>query len=338
MSSIIIAASPATMMASLGAMADAHSRLSESFASNPALGDYATMQTQLFLVAAQGGDVSLAGGRSLPSDKSLGAIDDVRMIYLPSFQIADTTKLETVLNGAGRLHGWLAKQHGKGRLIGACGASVGHLAAAGLLDGATAAIHPRLVTSFRRLFPKVQVDTLNSVVETERLMTCGPDSAAADLVLRMFAVAHGPAVARGLRLREPVASGATAPSLSADPIVTEAKLWIQERFTQHVNIGELAAMLGVSHQTLLRRFRAAGEETPRVFATRLRIDAAASMLSDTARPVSEIAHLIGYSDIVAFRDMFVQYKGCSPSDYRRMKRAGTSAISKKTDDAVRHRH
>ncbi|WNG26677.1 helix-turn-helix domain-containing protein [Cystobacter fuscus] len=317
MTTIAIVASPETFIASLGAMVDAHSRLGESFSANPPLGDYAQMQTRLALVAAQGGKLSLAGGRSLEPDMSLGRLGDVRLIYLPSFQIADLDRLGDLLEKAAPLHRWLREQHRGGRLIGACGASVCHLAAAGLLNGCSAAVHPRLVTSFRHMFPAVTIDSFKPVVSADRLMTCGPDVANARLVFHMIAAAFGISVACHLFLREPATFQEPLCEVATDPLVAEAKLWMQERFARDFQIGELAALLGVSHQTLLRRFHAAGEGTPRAFVQKIRFDTAATMLVETQKTVAEIAQLVGYSDIASFREMFVQRAGMTPNQYRK---------------------
>jgi transcriptional regulator GlxA family with amidase domain len=314
MATIAIVASPGTFIASLGAMIDAHSRLGESYAANPALGDYARMETRLVLAATRRGRLELAGGRSLDPDLPLEAIDEARMIYLPSFQVADPDRLKELLDNA-PLHAWLRRQHARGRLIGACGASVCHLAAAGLLDGRNAAVHPRLVTQLRRLFPAVRIDTGNPVVHAGHLLTCGPDAANSRLVFDMLAATFGMTLAHNLFQRE-TADMAIAPGAATDPLVIEAKLWMQERFARDFQIGELAGLLGVSHQTLLRRFLAAGESAPRAFVQKMRADAAATMLNETRRSVAEIAQLVGYNDIAAFRAMFQKHKGMSPNRYR----------------------
>lgn len=315
MATIAIVASPNSFTASLGALTDAHSRLGEAFAANPALGDYSRMQTCLALVSTDGGRVTLAGGRSMDTDMPLRQLVSPRIVYLPSFQIADTDRLRDLMDDAAPLHDWLRKQHAAGLLIGAAGASVCHLAAAGLLDGRPAAVHPRLLTSFRRLFPAVALDTLNPVVRADRVMTCGPDIANARLVFHLIAAGFGVGVARNLFHREPDESHA-----SSDPVVGEAKLWMHERFARNFQISELASVLGVSHQTLLRRFHAAGEESPRAYAQKIRADSAAIMLTETRRSVAEIGQLVGYSDIASFRKMFGRRMGMTPGAYRRASR------------------
>ena len=318
MTHIAVVASRRTFIASLGAMVDAHSRLGEPFAANPALGDYAQMQTSLAIVPAAGEEVVLAGGRTMKADASLKTVGRPRLIYLPSFQFADPDEVAAITSSYADLHGWLDVQHSGGALIGACGTSVCHLAAAGLLDGQAAAVHPRLVTSFRTLFPAVKIDTLNSVVQSRQLVMCGPDLANARLVTMMLSNVFGVESVRNLAMREPTSEAATDPTV--DPLLAEARMWIRDRFARSLRISDMAAALGVSHQTLLRRFRMAGEGSPRTFVQKIRMDAAASMLRETQRPVSEIAQLVGFTDIASFRLIFTRHMKQSPSRYRKAAR------------------
>src|SRR3546814_1895389 len=76
-------------VAPLGAMIDAHARLGEVFATNPALGDYARMQTALRLFAAAGDRIELVGGRRIEPDAQLADAESPRLVFLPSFQLTD---------------------------------------------------------------------------------------------------------------------------------------------------------------------------------------------------------------------------------------------------------
>ena len=308
-------------VAPLGAMIDAHARLGEVFATNPALGDYARMQTGLRLLAAAGERIELVGGRVLPADTPLAGADAPRLVFLPSFQLPDPDAFEALMPAFAPLHAWLCDRRREGVEIGACGASVLHLAAAGLLDGRPCAAGPRLVGAMRRLFPRVIVDTGNVICRADNVWTCSRDAESAALVARLFAEAFSITLGRSLAAREP--PGALAGPLAAetDPFVARAQLWIRDRFTRRFRIGDLARDLGVSHQSLIRRFRAAGSATPREFVQRTRVDAATAMLAETRRSVGEIAQLVGYADVASFRRVFAAATGVSPSAYRRAQRA-----------------
>ncbi|MBV1688955.1 helix-turn-helix domain-containing protein [Novosphingobium sp. G106] len=305
-------------------MLDAHARMGEAFVANPALGNYASMHTSLRLTCPLPGPLTLSGGRRMGPDCPLSQLDDVRLIYLPSFQIVDPDMIIDNLRGMEAFHAWLRARGEDGVLIGACGASVFHLAVAGLLADRHVTLHPRLVTTFRKLFPAVPVDHIDTMSVSGRIMTCGPDSDNPALVLRLLGEAFSIAVAQSLALREPSGRPGQQSEYALDPVVLRAQLWIRERFTRTFRIADLAMELGVSHQALIRRFRAAGADTPRAFAQQVRVDSAASMLLETNRSITEIAQLVGYADVASFRQVFMAKFGMNPSAYRASRRTGAA--------------
>ena len=320
MSTIAILASHRSYVASLGAMIDAHARLGELFESNPALGDYAEMHTRLVLASVSHDHVELAGGRQLACDTAFAALGEVRMAYLPSFQILDPEQLDAILADAAPFHQWLARLGEAGIHIGASGASVFHLAAAGLLDGQECAVPDALSPAFRQRFAKVRVVEANPLCVSGRCITCVHDFGCPALVIRLFTEAFSPAIAQSIALRAPPEAHAPQLGPFVDPLVARAQLWIRDRFTRDFRIGDLAAELGTSHQSLIRRFRAADGDTPRNYVQRIRAETAASMLLETNRSIAEIAQLVGYKDIASFRQVFMTIQGMSPGAFRKRAR------------------
>lgn len=317
MSIIVVAASQGTYTASLGAMSDAHARLGETFATNPALGDYATMETRLVLASVQGGRIGLAGGRTLEPDDRLANLPEARIVFLPAFQAPDPQLALENVQACAAFHAWLRRQHGQGALVAACGASVLHLAAAGMLDGAECSVPARLHPLFEERFPGAYVTDSAPIVESGGLFTCARDADNAALVLRVMGTAFSASVAQGLAQRERPSGMAPLPT---DPLVARAQLWIRDHFASDFAIADLAARLGTSHHALIRHFRLAGEDTPRAYAQRLRIEAAAISLIETRRSVAEIAQLVGYSDIPSFRRVFTRRMGMTPGEWRKAQR------------------
>jgi transcriptional regulator GlxA family with amidase domain len=322
MSTIVIACSPGTYLASLGAMSDAHARLGEAFATNPALGDYATMETRLVVMAAAGGRIELAGGRKFEADDRLANLAEARIVYLPAFQAPAPERALEAVRGCAAFHAWLRQRHKAGALIAACGASVLHLAVAGLLDGTACSAPARLHPLIEAHFPETMVDGSEPIAERDRVFTCARDADNAALVLRLIDRAFSAAIAQGLAQRERPAGVAPLP---ADPLVARAQSWIRDHFASDFAIADLAGQLGTSHQALIRRFRLAGEGTPRAYAQRLRVDAAAISLVETGRSVAEIAQLVGYADIPSFRRVFTRRMGMPPGEWRRRERSRSAA-------------
>src|SRR3546814_93655 len=282
------------------------------------------MQTARLLVAAAGDRIELVVGRRIEPVAQLADAESPRLVFLPSFQLTDPDAFGARVPAFAAFHAWLRARGGEGVEIGACGASVLHLAAAGLLDGRPCAAGPRLVGPLRRLFPQVQVDTDNVIRRAGHLWTCSRDAESAALIARMFAEAFSLTLGRSLAAREPPGPQAGPLAAATDPFVARAQLWIRDRFTQRFRIADLARDLGVSHQSLIRRFRAAGSSGPREFVQRTRVDAAMSMLAETRRSVTEIAQLVGYADVPSFRRVFVATTGVSPNAWRSRHRANRS--------------
>ena len=320
MATIAITTSPMTYVASLGAMIDAHARLGELYESNTALGDYAGLHTRLVLAPVLAGQVELAGGRFLRSDASFASLTDVRVLFLPSFQMPDPDRIDEFLGTAAPFHGWLARLAQTEVHIGAVGASVFHLAAAGLLEHRECSVSDRLLPAFRARFPRVKVEASSSLSASGSIITCSRDWRCGELVVRLFSRAFSDTVAKTLAIREPPRDGPSLLDETVDPVVARAQLWMRDRFTRDFRISDLAGTLGVTHQALIRHFRAAGQETPRGFVQRLRAEAAASMLKETNRSISEIAQLVGYRNVAAFRGVFTAAYGLSPASYRKRER------------------
>jgi transcriptional regulator GlxA family with amidase domain len=320
MSTIAIVATSPCYLASLGAMVDAHARLGEVFESNPALGDYSRMETVVRLAGTGPGMIQLAGGRELAPDVALSGLALPRFVYLPSFQLPDTSRFLAMREDLAPFHQWLKDTAQRGILIGACGTSVLHLAAAGLLDRGTCAASPRLVGLLRKLVPRIEIDTDSAIRQEGNLWSCSRDADNPALVARLMAECFSVELGQSLAMREPPGPAARTLSIPVDPIVARAQLWIRDRFTRQFRIADLADELGLSHQTLIRRFAAAGIPSPRHFVQRTRVDAAAAMLVETSRSVTEIAQLVGYADIPSFRRIFRAETGQAPAAFRATRR------------------
>lgn len=89
-----------------------------------------------------------------------------------------------------------------------------------------------------------------------------------------------------------------------------------------VSIGKIATMLGTNPRALQRRLRAEGTSFQVVLAA-LQRDAAMTYLGEPNHSISEIAALLGFSDVASFHRAFVRWTKRTPADFRREVR-GTS--------------
>ena len=78
----------------------------------------------------------------------------------------------------------------------------------------------------------------------------------------------------------------------------------------------VAADMGVSLNTLRRRFQADLRESPKQVFDRLRIEQACALLRDTNLSMDRIAQLCGFSGNTPFGVAFKRLRGCTPTLYR----------------------
>ncbi|WP_429498970.1 DNA-3-methyladenine glycosylase 2 family protein [Robbsia andropogonis] len=124
------------------------------------------------------------------------------------------------------------------------------------------------------------------------------------------------APARGALIRataDPVLGVASAPSHLADA----AAALIVEGFLNHRDVEALAARMGVTQRHLRRLFQAAYGVSIVAFAQTQRLLMAKRLLTDTALPVTAIAHASGFGSVRRSNDLFQQRYGLSPGRLRK---------------------
>jgi PAS domain S-box-containing protein len=92
---------------------------------------------------------------------------------------------------------------------------------------------------------------------------------------------------------------------------------IRKRYAEPLDRDYLAHLLRVSVRTLERRFRSASGISPLQYQRKLRMHQACAWLVTTDRPITEIAHKLGYSDHSHFTREFRRGHDLPPLPYRR---------------------
>jgi AraC-like DNA-binding protein/ligand-binding sensor protein len=104
---------------------------------------------------------------------------------------------------------------------------------------------------------------------------------------------------------------------ASEPLsVTRAKEFIQARFTEPVNLTQLAEAVHVSPFHFCRVFRAATGLTFTEYVSRLRVERAKTLLADRFVRVSEVAYATGFGSISQFNTVFRRCVGKTPTEYR----------------------
>lgn len=108
----------------------------------------------------------------------------------------------------------------------------------------------------------------------------------------------------------------------ADPVVGPALRAIEDDPADGWTVARLARHVGASRATLARRFVDLVGEPPMTFLTTHRLSLAAELLIEDEATVGSVARQVGYSTPYALSTAFKRELGVSPSEHRKLARAG----------------
>lgn len=224
----------------------------------------------------------------------------------------------------------LRRLHGSGTTLASVCVGAFILGETGLLDGRSATTHWGAADAFRSRFAKVDLDVDRLVIDDGDIMTVGGMMAWTDLGLTLVNRYLGTTAmmntAETLLIdppgREQRYYSSFVPTLThGDAAVLVAQHWLHAEFADSISLSDMASKSGLEERTFLRRFRKATHMTATEYLRRFRVNKAREMLQFGADAVEAIAWAVGYSDASAFRKVFLQTVGLSPSEYRRRFRA-----------------
>ena len=103
-----------------------------------------------------------------------------------------------------------------------------------------------------------------------------------------------------------------------DALVAEVNRLIEEEACRGINVDELARRLGVSRNTLNRRFQQEYGMTPGKKLRAVRANHAKQMLADSDHSITKVAELCGFSESANFVNFFKREVNCTPNEYRHL--------------------
>ncbi|TGV11315.1 helix-turn-helix domain-containing protein [Mesorhizobium sp. M8A.F.Ca.ET.173.01.1.1] len=204
------------------------------------------------------------------------------------------------------------------------------LGEAGLLDRRSATTHWGVAEEFRTRFPAVNLDVDRLIIDEGDIITAGGMMAWTDLGLKLVDRYLGPAAmmeTAGTLLVDPPGReqryySTFVPRLNhGDAAVLSVQHRLHATFADKMGLADLVGKSGLEERTFLRRFRKVTNMTVTQYLQQFRINKARELLQFGTHPVDEIAWTVGYADASAFRKVFLNIVGLSPSEYRRRFRA-----------------
>ncbi|MER6051601.1 helix-turn-helix domain-containing protein [Streptomyces sp. NPDC001793] len=228
----------------------------------------------------------------------------------------------------------LREAHRRGaRVVSFCSGAF-TLAAAGLLDGRTAATHWMYAALLAERYPAVSVDPAVLYVDHGDVLTGAGATAAIDACLHLIREDFGTEVANSLA-RQLVAPahrpGGQAQYIETplperrDDSLAPVLHWATERLREPLTVADLARHAHTSPRTLVRRFHAATGTTPMQWLQSQRIARARELLESTDLSMDRVAEIAGLGTAANLRRHFTRAMGVPPVDYRRTYRAARVA-------------
>lgn len=282
---------------------------------------------RLASVAVEAGPLRAQGGLRVVADAPLALLEEADLIVVPGWRSVEASVPEALLRG-------LRAAHGRGARVAAICSGAFVLAAAGLLDGATATTHWRYAETLRARFPAVAVDDAALYRQEGRVFTSAGSAAGIDLLIEIVRQDFGPEVANSVARRlvmpahraggqvqflerpvpRPVAGG-LGPMMDrvrAEP----ARAW---------TVAAMAEAAGMSPRSFQRHFRAATGQTPAAWLAVTRIEHAKALLTADGASIERIAEAAGFASPFTFRRQFRQIVGIPPRAFRAQFLAGAES-------------
>lgn len=193
------------------------------------------------------------------------------------------------------------------------------MAAAGLLRGQRATIHPEILDAFAEQFLDTEVDGARMITTPTRV-TCAGAMAAFDYASELIGQHWGQSLrldVEGLFLHDVENVNSQRRQFAqADPMVARALAVMRDALERPMTLTELAQMADCPPKTLQRRFLSSLGAPPGHVYRHMRLSAARSMIADSALSITEISVRCGYENASALTRAFKARFGAPPSAYR----------------------
>lgn len=202
------------------------------------------------------------------------------------------------------------------------------LAAAGVLDGYTVAVHWESLPGFRESFP--DVETTNAIYRIDRdRMTCAGGAASIDMMLEYIARSHGRDLAISVAdqlVHFRFSDGAGEARLPADvryqidqPKLLRVVEAMEQNIEEPLDAAALAREGGMSVRQMERLFAAHLGAPPRRFYQQLRLERAERLLNYSHMSVTDVAVACGFPSLEHFTRSYAARYGMPPSRHRRLR-------------------
>lgn len=251
----------------------------------------------------------------------ISSIQKTDLVIIPSLN----HNYNTAVEANWLLIDWIEKQYAAGAEIASICTGAFMLASSGLLDGKSCSTHWAAAEAFRRLFPKVNLQTDRLITDENGIYTNGGAYSFLNLVIYLIEKNYDRQTAIycakvfQIEIDRQTQSGFVifqGQKLHGDEMIKEAQGYIESRLQEKISIEDLSARFAIGRRNFDRRFIKATGNTPLEYMQRVKVEAAKRAFENSRKTINEVMYEVGYSDVKAFREVFKRITGMSPIDYR----------------------
>lgn len=262
-----------------------------------------------------------AGLFTVNVQKNIGKIEKADLVVIPSLN----HNFKEAVVGNEELIEWISGQYKCGAEIASICTGAFLLAATGILDEKRCSTHWSVSEEFRRMYPKVNLQTDQLITDENGIYTNGGAYSFLNLIIYLVEKFYGREIAllcakvfqidisRNLQSEFSIFVGQKKHD---DEAIQEAQQFFEKNYQQKFSIDKLATKLNIGRRNFDRRFKKATNYTPNEYLQRVKVEAAKKALENTRQNISEVMFEVGYNDTKAFREVFSKITGLSPIDYR----------------------
>jgi transcriptional regulator GlxA family with amidase domain len=198
------------------------------------------------------------------------------------------------------------------------------LAETGRMKGRTMTTHWQWFDAFAHRYPRVQLERRQLITQSDNVFCVSSVNSVADLMVYLCGELFSPRVARyienqfspEIRQRFSPSPVGTPRDLHHDELIADVQTELNRDLRAAPAMTALAAQLGVSTRTLMRRFKFATGVSVGQYLQQRRLDEAQALLRRTNLSITEVGVAVGLHDASHFSRMFREQTGLTPSAFR----------------------
>lgn len=251
----------------------------------------------------------------------ISTINKTNLIIIPSLN----HDYQKAVKGNQLLIDWIEQQYKKGAEIASICTGAFLLASSGLLDGKSCSTHWAAADNFRKMFPRVNLQTDKLITDENGIYTNGGAYSFLNLIIYLVEKYYDRQTAIFCSKVFQVEMDRNSQSafiifkgqkLHGDEMIQQAQAYIEGRPDEKISIEKLSSKFAAGRRNFDRRFIKATGNTPVEYSQRVKVEAAKKAFETSRKTINEVMYEVGYSDVKAFREVFRRITGMSPLEYR----------------------